>query len=142
MYYWVNVFVAALCDRLLDFDEKVRKQVVAVICEVACHALSSIPPETVKLVAERLRDKSVNILLLFHLLLFSSESGFTHLLMAIHIIFPPPYLQFLVKKYTLERLAEIYRVYCMKSADGSIKSQEYDWIPGKILRCFYDKDFR
>ncbi|XP_062088082.1 sister chromatid cohesion protein PDS5 homolog A [Humulus lupulus] len=102
--------ISALCDRLLDFDENVRKQVVAVICDVACHALSSIPLETVKLVAERLRDKSL-----------------------------------IVKKYTLERLAEIYRVCCVtsvESADGSIKSDEFDWIPGKILRCFYDKDFR
>ena len=57
----VNI-LAALCDRLLDFDENVRKQVVAVICDVACHALNAIPLETVKLVAERLRDKSVNML--------------------------------------------------------------------------------
>jgi hypothetical protein len=56
----VNI-LAALCDRLLDFDENVRKQVVAVICDVACHALNAIPLETVKLVAERLRDKSVNM---------------------------------------------------------------------------------
>ncbi|KAL5574829.1 hypothetical protein UlMin_016528 [Ulmus minor] len=99
--------ISALCDRLLDFDENVRKQVVAVISDVACHALSSVPHDTVKLVAERLRDKSL-----------------------------------LVKKYTLERLADIYRVYCMKFADGSMTSYEYDWIPGKILRSFYDKDFR
>lgn len=99
--------ISALCDRLLDFDDKVRKQVVAVICDVACHDLSSIPLETVKLVAERLRDKSL-----------------------------------LVKKYTMERLAEMYRVYCLKCADGSIKTNEFDWIPGKILRCYYDKDFR
>lgn len=99
--------ISALCDRLLDFEEKVRKQVVAVIYDVACHALNSIPLETIKLVAERLRDKSL-----------------------------------LVKKYTMERLAEIYRVYCAKCSDGSILSSEFDWIPGKILRCFYDKDFR
>lgn len=59
----VNI-LAALCDRLLDFDENVRKQVVAVICDVACHALNAIPLETVKLVAERLRDKSVHMLFL------------------------------------------------------------------------------
>lgn len=54
-------FPAALCDRLLDYDENVRKQVIAVIGDVACHSLSSVPVETVKLVAERLRDKSVYI---------------------------------------------------------------------------------
>lgn len=32
---------------------------MAVICDVACHSLVSVPVETVKLVAERLRDKSV-----------------------------------------------------------------------------------
>ena len=55
----VGSFVASLCDRLLDYDENVRKQVVTVICDVACHSLSSIPVETAKLVAERFRDKSV-----------------------------------------------------------------------------------
>ncbi|XP_042945591.1 sister chromatid cohesion protein PDS5 homolog B isoform X3 [Carya illinoinensis] len=103
----VPQIISALCDRLLDFDEKVRKQVVAVICDVACHALNAIPLETVKLVAERLRDKSL-----------------------------------LVKKYTMERLAEIFKVYCMKCSNGSINPDNFDWIPGKILRCFYDKDFR
>lgn len=59
MIYTPNFFVAALCDRLLDYDENVRKQVVAVVCDVACYNLDSIPVETAKLVAERLRDKSV-----------------------------------------------------------------------------------
>ncbi|CAI9087112.1 OLC1v1021103C1 [Oldenlandia corymbosa var. corymbosa] len=99
--------IAALCDRLLDYDENVRKQVVGVVCDVACRALTSIPVETVKLVSERLRDKSL-----------------------------------LVKKFTMERLAEIYKTYCTNCVDGSIGSDVYDWIPGKLLRCFYDKDFR
>ncbi|KAM1124110.1 sister chromatid cohesion protein PDS5 homolog A [Malus sylvestris] len=99
--------ISALCDRLLDFEEKVRKQVVAVVYDVACHALNSIPLETIKLVAERLRDKSL-----------------------------------LVKTYTMERLAEIFRVYCAKCSDDPLLSSDFDWIPGKILRCFYDKDFR
>lgn len=58
------------------------------------------------------------------------------------LIFAHPHFQLLVKKYTMERLVEIYRVYCVKYADGSIKTNEFDWIPGKILRCYYDKDFR
>ncbi|XP_011002359.1 PREDICTED: sister chromatid cohesion protein PDS5 homolog A-B-like isoform X2 [Populus euphratica] len=99
--------ISALCDRLLDYDENVRKQVVDVLCDVACHALNSVPVETIKLVAERLRDKSQ-----------------------------------LVKRYTMERLAEIFRVYCVKSSDGSVNPGEFDWIPGRILRCLYDKDFR
>ncbi|KAJ9180800.1 hypothetical protein P3X46_009007 [Hevea brasiliensis] len=99
--------ISALCDRLLDYDECVRKQVVDVICDVACHALNSIPVETIKLVVERLRDKSL-----------------------------------LVKRYTMERMAEIFRVYCVKSSHGSVGPGEFDWIPGKIMRCFYDRDFR
>jgi sister-chromatid-cohesion protein PDS5 len=51
------------------------------------------------------------------------------------------HLQLLVKKYTMERLAEVYRVSCEKSRDTA-SLNEYDWIPGKIVRCFYDKDFR
>ncbi|KAL0310797.1 UNVERIFIED_CONTAM: hypothetical protein Sangu_2374400 [Sesamum angustifolium] len=46
------------------------------------------------------------------------------------------------KVYTMERLADIYRVSCMKLSSDSMKDDEYDWIVGKILRCFYDKDFR
>lgn len=42
----------------------------------------------------------------------------------------------------MERLGEIYKSYCLNSSNGSMKSDAYDWIPGKILRCFYDKDFR
>lgn len=55
---------------------------------------------------------------------------------------PISYLQLLVKKYAMERLAEIYKNYCLNNLNGSMKSDGYDWIPGKILRCFYDKDFR
>ncbi|KAG8365331.1 hypothetical protein BUALT_Bualt18G0093600 [Buddleja alternifolia] len=99
--------ISALCERLLDYDENVRKQVVSVVCDVACHALTSIPVETIKLVSERLRDKSV-----------------------------------LVKRYTMERLADIHRVSRVNQSSGSTKNDEYDWIVGKILRCFYDKDFR
>ncbi|GMH26851.1 hypothetical protein Nepgr_028694 [Nepenthes gracilis] len=96
---------AALCDRLLDYDESVRRQVVAVVCDVACFDLDSVPVETVKLVAERLHDKSL-----------------------------------LVKKYTMERLAELYTLYCLRIAKDC--PNEYNWIPGKIFRCYYDKDFR
>ncbi|KAA8519226.1 hypothetical protein F0562_013482 [Nyssa sinensis] len=99
--------ISALCDQLLDYDENVRKQVVAVVCDVACNALPSIQVDTINLVAERLRDKSP-----------------------------------LVKQYAMERLAEIYRLYCLSCVEGSIKTDDFDWIPGKILRCFYDKDFR
>ncbi|GAB2298992.1 hypothetical protein Dimus_033068 [Dionaea muscipula] len=95
----------ALLDRLLDYDENVRRKVVEVVCDVAQFDLDSVPVETAKLVAERLRDKSL-----------------------------------MVKKYTMDKLADIYRQYCLRSSGGS--SIKYDWIPGKILRCFYDKDFR
>jgi len=99
--------ISALNDRLLDYDENVRKQVVAAICDVASYALKSIPMETIKRVADRLRDKMVS-----------------------------------VRKYTLERLADIYRVYCLKCSDGSFIDYEFEWIPRKIIMCCYDKDFR
>ncbi|CAH2046001.1 unnamed protein product [Thlaspi arvense] len=99
--------ISALRDRLLDYDENVRKQVVAVICDVAVNELTSIPVDTIKLVAERLRDKAI-----------------------------------LVKTYTMERLSELFRVYCLRCAEGKVGTGDFDWIPGKILRCLYDKDFR
>jgi len=49
----------ALCDRLLDYEENVRKGVVAALCDVACHSPDAIPIDTIKVVAERVRDKSV-----------------------------------------------------------------------------------
>ena len=44
-----------------------------------------------------------------------------------------------MKKYTMERLSDIYRTWCLKEIGGL--NLDYDWIPGKILRCFDDKDF-
>lgn len=99
--------IKALCDRLLDYEENVRKGVVAALCDVACHSPDAIPVETIKVVAERVRDKSLA-----------------------------------VKCYTMERLADIYKVYCQRGSGSSINSDDFEWIPGKILRCLYDKDFR
>ncbi|CAN8245665.1 unnamed protein product [Cochlearia groenlandica] len=99
--------LSALCDRLLDYDENIRKQVVAVICDVAVSAPTSIPIDTIKLIAERLRDKAI-----------------------------------LVKTYTMERLTELFRVYCLWSAEGKVVTGDFDWIPRKIMRCLYDRDFR
>nr|GEV61445.1 sister chromatid cohesion protein PDS5 homolog B-like isoform X1 [Tanacetum cinerariifolium] len=91
--------IGALCDGLLDEDESIRKQAVAVVADVASVELSSVSVDTIKLVAERLDDKSL-----------------------------------VVKKYTMERLSDIYRTWCLK------QTGDYDWIPGRILRCLYDKD--
>ncbi|WOL19426.1 sister chromatid cohesion protein [Canna indica] len=99
--------IKALSDRVLDYDENVRKKVVAAVYDLACHSLKVIPPETASLVAERLRDKSLT-----------------------------------VKKYTMERLVDLHRLYCLKSSDGSTNIEDCKWIPGKILRCLYDRDFR
>ncbi|KAI4311859.1 hypothetical protein MLD38_036722 [Melastoma candidum] len=98
--------ISALCDRLLDYDENVRKRVVEVICDVASTCPNVIPAETVKVVADRLRDRSP-----------------------------------LVKTFTMEKLADIFRVHCT-NADPTVDHKQFDWIPGKILRCYYDRDFR
>ncbi|KAJ9563026.1 hypothetical protein OSB04_008186 [Centaurea solstitialis] len=100
----MSVLEPALCDRLLDCDESIRKQVVAVVSDVASLELSSISADTLKLIAERLQDKSL-----------------------------------LVKKYTMDRLSDIYRICCSKQI-GDLNF-DFDWIPGRILRCFNDKDF-
>ncbi|CAI9270247.1 unnamed protein product [Lactuca saligna] len=101
--------IGALCDRLLDYDETIRQKVVAVVSDIACHELSSISTKSIKLLADRLRDKSLP-----------------------------------VKKYTMERLSDIYRTCCLKQMAGlNVNvSDDYDWIPGRILRCFFDKDLR
>lgn len=52
-----------------------------------------------------------------------------------------PKFQVLVKRYTMERLADIFRGCCLRNFNGSINQNEFEWIPGKILRCLYDKDF-
>lgn len=74
-FYFINTekdekLTAALNDRLLDYDENVRKQVVAAICDVASYALKSIPMETIKCVADRLRDKMVFFFVLLHFINF------------------------------------------------------------------------
>ncbi|KAJ7523458.1 hypothetical protein O6H91_18G050900 [Diphasiastrum complanatum] len=46
-----------------------------------------------------------------------------------------------VRKDTLQNLTEVYATYCTKCYEGSAApDQEFEWIPGKILRCCYDKD--
>ncbi|AQL03182.1 binding [Zea mays] len=42
----------------------------------------------------------------------------------------------------MERLADIYKLYCQRDSDSSTNSDDFEWIPGKILRCLYDKEFR
>ncbi|KAH0459071.1 hypothetical protein IEQ34_011885 [Dendrobium chrysotoxum] len=101
------LIIKALSDRLLDYDENVRKHVVAAICDLACHSVKVIPVETAKIVAERLRDKSLS-----------------------------------VKRYTVERLADVYRCYCLKHTNALLNDDDFEWIPGRVLRCLYDKDFR
>ncbi|XP_020691826.1 sister chromatid cohesion protein PDS5 homolog A [Dendrobium catenatum] len=101
------LIIKALSDRLLDYDENVRKHVVAAICDLACHSVKVIPVETAKIVAERLRDKSLS-----------------------------------VKWYTVGRLADVYRCYCLKHTNALLNDDDFEWIPGRVLRCLYDKDFR
>lgn len=137
--YYVNKFPAALCDRLLDHDENVRKQVVSVVCDVACHVLTSVPVETIKLVSERLRDKSVCVPSCFCI---SFSLFILVIYFACDLITFDINMQLLVKRYTMERLADVYRISCMERCSGSLKNGDYDWILGKILRCFNDKDFR
>ncbi|KAH9314048.1 hypothetical protein KI387_022675, partial [Taxus chinensis] len=99
--------IAALGERLLDFEEAVRKYVVAAICDVAKCTLTAIPSDTIRQVANCLHDELVS-----------------------------------VRKHTLEKLAELYRVYCSNCLDGSVGNFEFDWIPKEVLRSCYDMDFR
>ncbi|XP_042460310.1 sister chromatid cohesion protein PDS5 homolog B-like [Zingiber officinale] len=55
------LIIKALSDRVLDYDEKVRKKVVAAVYDVACHSFKVIPMEIASFVAERLRDKSLTV---------------------------------------------------------------------------------
>ncbi|CAN6221585.1 unnamed protein product [Urochloa humidicola] len=47
-----------------------------------------------------------------------------------------------VKSYTMEGLVGIYKVYFLSVSNGSTSSDEFDWIPGQLFRCFLDKNFR
>lgn len=65
----INVFsifdsncTAAIEDRLLDFDDKVRMQAVIVACELAGSNLKYISSKLISEVIERLRDKKVILL--------------------------------------------------------------------------------
>lgn len=79
----INISAAALRDRLLDYDENVRKEVVAAIFTMAYHSVLSIPCATVRLVAERLRDKSVLLLTLLTILYFIWKLVYTTLVQSI-----------------------------------------------------------
>lgn len=46
-----------------------------------------------------------------------------------------------VRKDTLQKLVEVYEAYCMKCTEGIIiPSEQFEWIPSKIIRVCYDKD--
>jgi len=46
-----------------------------------------------------------------------------------------------VRKDTLQKLVEVYKAYCMKCTEGIIApSEQFEWIPSKIIRVCYDKD--
>jgi sister-chromatid-cohesion protein PDS5 len=46
-----------------------------------------------------------------------------------------------VRKDTLQKLTEVYKIYCTKCIDGSVTlDKQFEWIPSKIVRCCYDKD--
>ncbi|KAL2634564.1 hypothetical protein R1flu_006043 [Riccia fluitans] len=48
-----------------------------------------------------------------------------------------------VRKDTLQKLAQVYRTYTTKCKEGSwTMDEQFEWIPSKIVRCAYDKDFR
>ncbi|KAJ0816353.1 putative sister chromatid cohesion protein Pds5 [Helianthus annuus] len=55
------VRAAALEGRLLDFDDKVRTQAVAVVCDLAKSNLRPVPPEMITQAAKRLRDKKTSV---------------------------------------------------------------------------------
>ncbi|KAL6596671.1 hypothetical protein ACP70R_047314 [Stipagrostis hirtigluma subsp. patula] len=107
--------ITALCDRLLDHEENVGKEVVAALCDVVCHSVGAIPVGTIKIVADHVHNKSYGVFL---------EKK-----------------QLSLKWYTMERLADIYKLYCMREPYESTNSDDFESIPGKILKCLY-KDFR
>lgn len=53
--------LAALEDRLLDFDDKVRAQAVTVVSDLARSNLKSFPRNLISQAAKRLRDKKVSV---------------------------------------------------------------------------------
>ncbi|KAL7603365.1 hypothetical protein Lser_V15G19189 [Lactuca serriola] len=53
--------LSALEGRLLDFDDKVRIQAVAVVCDLAKSNLRPLPLEIIAQAAKRLRDKKVTV---------------------------------------------------------------------------------
>lgn len=59
------VCVAAMKDRLLDHDDKVRIAVVKAFYDLAISNLNLVPTELLRLAAERLRDKKVLAQVLF-----------------------------------------------------------------------------
>lgn len=55
-------WVAALQDRLLDFDDKVRMTVVKAVCDLAKTNPKWVPGEVLRKIADRLRDKKVRFI--------------------------------------------------------------------------------
>ncbi|XP_038899210.1 sister chromatid cohesion protein PDS5 homolog A isoform X2 [Benincasa hispida] len=53
--------LAAVEERLLDLDDRVRTQAVIVVCDIARSNIKFVPPTLISQAAERLRDKRISV---------------------------------------------------------------------------------
>eukprot|EP00897_Mesotaenium_endlicherianum_P005452 jgi/Mesen1/4935/ME000246S04157 len=101
-----------LGERVLDPDDKMRMGVVKAFCSLARSHPKLVPVEYLKSVSERVRDKKASL-----------------------------------RKSTLFELASVYREHCKRCWEGTEaldeqQQQQYEWIPGLLINCCFDKDVK
>ncbi|GBG74693.1 hypothetical protein CBR_g19098 [Chara braunii] len=48
-----------------------------------------------------------------------------------------------VRKEALKSFTELYASHCLRSFEGKgLPDEQFEWIPGRIIKCYYDRDLR
>lgn len=137
LYSYFNV-AAAIQERLLDFDDRVRTQALVVACDIMKFNMKYVPLNLISEASERLRDKKVLYVALYEVLLriyFFPDYSPTYFILCFCLI------KISVRKKALQKLTEVYHDYCDKCSEGDMTiNDHFEQIPCKILLLCCDKN--
>lgn len=129
---------AAIQERLLDFDDRVRTQALVVACDIMKFSTKSVPLNLISEATERLRDKKVLYVSIYEALLrgyIFSRLVSTFFILCFCLI------KITVRKKALQKLTEVYQDYCDKCSKESMTiNDHFEQIPCKILLLCCEKN--
>lgn len=129
---------AAIQERLLDFDDRVRTQALIVACDIMKFNMKYVPLNLISEASERLRDKKVLYVTVYEALL---GIYFYQDYLPPYFIFCFCLIKISVRKKALQKLTEVYQDYCDKCSEGDMTiTDNFEQIPCKILLLCCEKN--